>query len=244
MALSMSRKCGVQSCRALERASTPYVSIDLEPIVNDSENRHQVIYLTGAPGVGKSTTAETIGSACGARVLSYGAILTKRAEVATQEELRERSAEVIASKDVRDLDDEMSTLVAASASACVIDSHALTVEPWGLRAIPFSPLSLARVGITAVACLYLDEEILRNRVIGDPRGRRILTVSELRMLQQLQASLALTYAHTLGVPFYLLDAAEQTDTHQANAHQVLLGDPPASHEHQHDPQRYRRTPYP
>jgi hypothetical protein len=42
----------------------------------------------------------------------------------------------------------------------VIDSHAVTSEVWGLRALPYSTDALTAIGITQIVCLIADGETL------------------------------------------------------------------------------------
>lgn len=172
------------------------------------------LYLTGVPGVGKSTVARALESTTGAVRLSYGEILTGnlRDRVADQAELRNRSAEVISADDVRLADEFVATTVRAAAGRrnVVVDSHALTAESYGLRAVTYTPKALADLPFTHVVCLVAPVEVIERRVAVRSDGRRVQDQHDLGMHASLQANLALTYSFVLGVPvaFVRSDRAE------------------------------------
>lgn len=162
------------------------------------------LYLTGVPAVGKSTVARSLERATGALRLSYGEILTDRLidRVSSQAELRAKSATVISAQDVRDADDFIATAVRSAAGVrnVVVDSHALTAESYGLRAVAYSPQNLVDIPMTHVVCLVAPTEVIRERVRLRDDGRRAQDAHDLDLHSSLQASLALSYASTWAVP--------------------------------------------
>ena len=79
-------------------------------------------------------------------------------------------------------------------SHVLIDSHALTREGFGFRAIPFSRQQLEDLRLDAVIALRCDPDVLIARVAHDPSGRREMTTELAREIQILQESLGLTYS--------------------------------------------------
>ncbi|WP_258725766.1 ATP-binding protein [Cellulomonas sp. NS3] len=174
-------------------------------MLGTERSHRQVIYLTGAPATGKTTTATLLGGMVDAKVLSYGALLTERtASVASQSELRERSAQVIEERDVKDLDAEIAALIRESTAPCIIDSHAVTKEAWGFRAVPYSHETIRQLGITSIVVLYASPQEIGRRIGSDSQGRPLPDELDLRIHQDLQMNLALTYAHTCHVPAYFV----------------------------------------
>jgi adenylate kinase len=173
-----------------------------------------VIYLTGAPATGKTTCGTMLARETGMTMFSYGAELTRRLadRVGSQEELRQRSAAVITAADVVALDQELVERTAAARVAgpgLVVDSHAVTKEHYGFRCIPYSPEHLSSLGFTAIVCLFVAAEEVARRISEEPLGRPLPTLAQLAMHDEMQRSLAITYAHRLGVPVHLVDASAE-----------------------------------
>lgn len=166
-----------------------------------------VMYLTGPPGIGKTTLADSLSSELDAEVLSYGALLTKAHDVKSQEELRQRSSDIITSDSVRAIDDLLHHRIESSASALVvIDSHAVTRESYGFRTVPYDISTIRSLGLTSIVCLYASPATIRRRHELDRGGRREGDEFHLQMHTSLQSSLAMTYSHTADVPVFFIDA--------------------------------------
>ena len=87
----------------------------------------------------------------------------------------------------------------------VIDSHAVTREDYGFRAVPYSASQLQSLKLDAVVVLRCDPEMLIARVALDPGGRRGLSPELAREIQILQESLSLQYAVVCGCPIFIID---------------------------------------
>jgi adenylate kinase len=177
----------------------------------------KVILLTGAPGTGKSTLRRSLESCItGLQHFDYGELLLRRKEqegvVLHYEELREQSSSVISSKDVSDTDEWVATEISRLRTTCdvIIDSHALTREDYGFRAIPYSARQLDTIKFDAIIALRCDPEILIARIATDPGGRRGLTVELAREIQILQEALCLHYAVASGCTAFVIDTSERT----------------------------------
>jgi adenylate kinase len=176
---------------------------------------HPLIYLTGAPATGKSTVAEYLRTTHGARAFSYGQALRDHAQLRgiSHEALRDQSSNIVTAELIEELDARLPTHLAGwrEDGPVVIDSHAVTTEPWGLRALPYSTDALTAIGITNIICLIADGGTLLGRIRATPDGRRADDLWKLEELNNAQLALAAAYAHTLGIGLSAVDARAPRD---------------------------------
>ena len=167
----------------------------------------KAVYLTGVPGTGKSTICQAIlTSRADVKVFSYSEHLGRHLGIA-KSELRGKSASVVMTEAVHAVDAELAEYVADHRldGSVLVDSHAVTSEDYGYRAVPFKPEVLTAVGFDAVVCLAADPATLAERVAADPASRRVVEVDEIEQAQRLQEGVATAYAVILGVPLYVID---------------------------------------
>ena len=175
----------------------------------------KVILLTGAPATGKSTLrrnlVQSIPNLC---AFDYGKLLlaqkSKQGMPIEYEELRKRSAAIIAPKDVKDLDEMMISEIAnlRKEAHVIIDSHAVTREVYGFRAIPFSLSQLNRLGLDAVLTLRCRPEVVIKRIAAKTEGRPVLTAELAWEHQLLQENVGMTYGIASGCPVFIIDTSD------------------------------------
>ncbi|MEY9853092.1 adenylate kinase [Leifsonia sp. EB41] len=164
------------------------------------------LYLTGAPASGKSTAGRALAQRVGGQYISYGHLLTKALGVSSQEELRRRSAEAISPDDVARADARVRDIIANTTGDLVVDSHVVTREMYGFRAIPFDPPTLRAMQFTHLICLMVPGATIHDRISRDGGGRPLLTPEQFDQHAALQSSFAVTYSHSAGVPAAFLEA--------------------------------------
>ncbi len=173
----------------------------------------KVVYLTGAPAAGKSSTMRMLSERVpGLLVWEYGARLTEHirardADLVNQDDLRSRSAGLVTPQDVAEVDAALLAYVDGNRSSnhVLIDSHPVTKETYGFRITPFSLDQFAQLAPDEIWVLYAGPEETMDRIGRDPAGRPQVTSEEARMHTMLQASVAATYGMSIRCPVYMFD---------------------------------------
>tara|TARA_R110000823_G_C15945358_1_gene500902 strand:+ start:580 stop:1158 length:579 start_codon:yes stop_codon:yes gene_type:complete len=186
----------------------------------------KVVYLTGAPAAGKSTTLRLLKKFDPSILcISYGAELTKYiqqrdASSVSQQDLRARSAGIIRPEDIKALDTSLLNSIELRRGKCpiIIDSHPVTKEDFGFRVTAFSLSSLRRLSPDEIWVLYAAPEVICKRIHANPEGRPSVTKEQIRMHTNVQSSVAATYGVISDAPVYLFD----TDREQEALAQDLL----------------------
>jgi adenylate kinase len=181
---------------------------------------YRVIYVTGAPASGKSSTLARLHAMLPqVGVWEYGAKLTeflkaRGADIADQRELRSRSAGVVTPADINALDNLLQEWVEERRDSqhLLIDSHPVTKEQYGFRATAFSLDRIKSLGLSEIWLFYCPPEITVERIRRGPAGRPEIALEEARMHTFAQASVAVTYGVAAGCPVYMFDTnVDQTE---------------------------------
>lgn len=175
----------------------------------------EVIYLTGAPAAGQSTTAKLLARRVSPlEVFEFGERLTahlvaKDGRAIVQEDVRRRSASVVTPTDMRAADRLLLEFATEAwrRAPVVIDSHPVTKESFGFRITPYALDDFARLAPTQIWVLYADPETTVARIGRDKQGRLAITAAEAALHTQLQASVAATYGMRVGTPVHLFNTS-------------------------------------
>lgn len=173
----------------------------------------KVIYLTGAPASGKSSTTKLLANARPNLIIwEYGARLTeyirhRSAGVAHQDDLRKRSAEVVTHDDIEQVDQSLLSFVDEHRDShnIIIDSHPVTKEAFGFRITPFSFEQVQRLAPDEIWVFFASPEVTIQRIASDPAGRPMVSEEEARFHTTLQGSVAAAYGMALGQAVHLFD---------------------------------------
>jgi adenylate kinase len=189
----------------------------------------KVVLLTGAPGVGKSTLRSALVNRIpGLQAFDYGKLLLERKATEGVEisytQLREQSSSIITPADVGNIDEWVIRKVneLRQHPDVILDSHALTAESYGLRAVPYSSEQLQRLKLDAVLVLRCDAAILLQRTRGRSNGRRDIPEEMMRELQILQEAVGISYAINCGCPIFFIDASRKSQDEVADVAQNVL----------------------
>ena len=174
-------------------------------------------FLTGAPGVGKSTVSELLAARPGVASLPFGSLIQR--ELVKQgvsfdghEDLRERADELVNAEILRGatqaLVDEVAWFKKSDDKWLVVDSHAVSPMSVGLRITPDPPSFFKRMSYDVIVQLYAAPDVILSRYQDDPRGRQVTTVEDVRAVDDAQRAVSVLYASLSGCPLYLVDATE------------------------------------
>lgn len=173
----------------------------------------KVVYVTGAPASGKSSTLTQLGQRFpDLHIWEYGARLTsflqnKGLVIKDQDELRSRSGEVAQPSDIEALDEQLLEWVTTSRLRwhTLIDSHPVTKEHYGFRVTAFSIEKFKQLHPDEIWLFYVAPEVTLDRIARNPAGRPNITLEEARMHNAAQASVACTFGIAAGCPVYMFD---------------------------------------
>ena len=182
-------------------------------------SRYEVVYLTGAPAAGKSSLSRALRRMVNPlEVWEFGERLTAHLNqgggtTISQEDLRRESARAATPADVAAVDRLLIDWTAQTrlASHVIIDSHPVTKEQHGFRVTPYSLADFARLQPTQIWMLYTRPEVAIERIGRDAAGRPMISLEDARMHTQFQASVAITYGMSLGIPVHLFDSERDPD---------------------------------
>jgi adenylate kinase len=174
---------------------------------------HKVVYVTGAPAAGKSSTLHLLtGQVPGILHWEYGAHLTellraRSSDVKSQQDLRAKSAAVVTPADIAHLDDRLLAFVEENRGLrpVLIDSHPVTKEKYGYRVTAFSLAQIQRLAPDEIWVFMASPEETRRRIEGDAGGRPEISLEEARFHATLQASIAAAYGVLSDATVYLFD---------------------------------------
>jgi adenylate kinase len=174
----------------------------------------KVTILTGAPATGKSSLAQLLKTKLShLESIDYGMLLLlekqKTMPDLTYDELRARSADLITTKDVADMDERLIEWVRDKRKEAhiIIDTHGVTKEDFGFRLTPFNYAQVVELKLDAVFSLYCDPDTIQERIGRAPEGRPQISVEEALMHSQLQNGIASLYGVLSGCPVFFLDSS-------------------------------------
>ncbi|MCP4564151.1 MAG: AAA family ATPase [Bosea sp.] len=179
----------------------------------------KVIYVTGAPAAGKSTTLTALTAIVpdlfmweyGARLTEY--VKARTGAVSDQDDLRSKSALVVTPDDIAEQDRQLLAFVEGNRGAhpILIDSHPVTKEQYGYRVTAFSGDQIQKLAPDEIWVFYVSPDETQRRIERAAGGRPMVTEEEARLHTTLQASVAATYGILAFAPVYLFDTSVDRD---------------------------------
>ena len=179
----------------------------------------KLIYLTGAPASGKSSTLKKLQEAehslfyfeYGAELTSY--VKAKGAPIANQQELRAQSSDIVTPEHVDALDRMLLDKVRElrGKRPIVIDSHSVTKESYGYRITSFSEKQIKELNPDEIWFFYTAPQAALDRIEQSSAGRPMISAEEARMHTLTQASITSAYGIMANAPVYLFDTNRDQD---------------------------------
>jgi adenylate kinase len=183
-------------------------------VTSSSKPDAGALLLTGAPGVGKTTVSERL---CGQepdvfRVLRFGryvyeAVLSRLGKTIEYGDFRTNSAELVTRLDIHQATERAGKVIkdhARESKITIVDSHAVSKEHYGWRAVPDDPQLLATFGYSWIIQLYAPPELVIERTRHSPGGRLAAAPEDIAVMQALQFSTSVYYSATLGKPLHVV----------------------------------------
>jgi adenylate kinase len=135
----------------------------------------KVIYLTGAPAAGKTTTIQKLLEnrddielwAYSSRLMTY--LEEAHSDRLTHETLRQKSGTVVRPEDIVAVDQKLIEFISRfrSTKYVIIDSHPITKEDYGFRCTAFSAEQIRTIAPDEIWVLYADPETTIERIRAD-----------------------------------------------------------------------------
>ena len=175
------------------------------------------IYLTGIAASGKTTLAKEVALLQeNIMSVSYSSLLSehisnKYGKSIEVSELRKQSARIIEPEDIRELDNYIKNLVKnyTNEKHIILDSHAVTIEEYGIRVTPFSEKILKEINFDILISMYTDPELIIQRISENSLGRKQICRYTVESALNIQNSVLLNYASILNKPVYFLDSSKE-----------------------------------
>jgi adenylate kinase len=186
------------------------------------------VYVSGLPGIGKTTAVKHLAETRPDKYvrLSFGEALREVANPqATVESFRGTATRNVDRVVIKKATANLAQRIRDEANRVVlIDSHAVTPAPEGLRT---TPDTAERVGafsygvIVHLSAAAAEERILRN---SGSDGRTAMTASEIAAAETLQLSIVALYASLCDCPLYVVSAiGDVTDVAERLARAISAG---------------------
>jgi adenylate kinase len=169
------------------------------------------VYVSGLPGVGKTTAVTHLIEARPDEYvrLSFGEALREIIDPdGTVDSFRGGATSSVSRAAIEKATAKLAQRIQdETARVVLIDSHAVTPAPEGLRATPDTSKRVAAFGYNAIAHLSavgVEERILRN---SGTEGRTVMTMPEIAIAETIQLSIVARYASLCDCPLYVVSAA-------------------------------------
>jgi adenylate kinase len=169
------------------------------------------VYVSGLPGIGKTAAVKHLAETRPEEYvrLSFGEALREVTDPdATVESFRGRATRSVDRAVIEKATVSLVQRIRDEANrVALIDSHAVTPAPEGLRTTPDTAQRVALFGYSVIVHLSVadvEERILRN---SRSAGRTAMTATDIAAAETMQLSIVARYASLCDCPLYVVSAA-------------------------------------
>lgn len=180
-----------------------------------------VIYVTGAPGTGKSTLVRALQTQfSNVEVFSYGSSMVRHLQArygpSSPDELGLRAGtdSSVTIADIRSVDSSMVAWVRERQKGrlLLIDTHQVTLEAIGLRFVPFEISVLSALPLTMIWLLTAAAATVVKRITANPMGRIVPSIHDAEVHAAIQSSAAVEYAVRKGIELRVFNVEGSAET--------------------------------
>ena len=173
------------------------------------------VYVSGLPGIGKTTAVKYLASARPSEYVrhSFGEALREVVDPdAPHEAFRGGASLSVDRAVIAQATVKLADRIRREATRVVlIDSHAVSPAPEGLRATPDAAARVAAFDYSVIVHLSLadaEERVLRN---SEHEGRKAMSAQELATAETIQLSIVAHYASLCDCPLYVVSASGEAE---------------------------------
>lgn len=181
----------------------------------------KVIYLTGSPASGKTTTIKLLKNiVSNIKVFEYGREMTehlhksKKNNNISQCDIRSGTANIVSNEDIIKVNNKLILWCAEKrmTHSLIIDTHQVTREKHGYSLNPFSLENLKQLDLSEIWFFYASSEEIIRRINKAPSGRTLPTSWDADFHTFSQLSIVETYSVLAGIPIYMFDTHKNQQT--------------------------------
>lgn len=195
-----------------------------------SEEAGVHIYVSGVPGVGKTSLCRSLAARWPDRFVhvEMGRLITEASEVSVdRDEMRAHPNRYVDSfvlgRATQALSDTLGELEKRGLTA-LVEGRAVVRETFGFMLMPTSEDHFGRIAYRCIVHLCAPPTDIQARISGDPKFRWQATTTQVEVHQDLEFSVSVTHALTHKVPLYCVDASGTAETVIAGTLDVIGGD--------------------
>ena len=176
------------------------------------------IYVSGVPGVGKSSLCRSLAVSRPDRFVhvEMGRLISEASQSSLdRDELRAHPHRYVNSLVLGRANQallEQLWEIERGGQTAVVEGRAVVRDRFGLMLMPASEDHFARITYGCIVHLYAPSSVIQGRISGDLKSRWEVNSIELEAHQNLELSVSVAHALTYAVPLYCVDASGPAET--------------------------------